>query len=65
MTGTAEVGELTLDVQPTAVKLHSPRYRLGLYLPHRVDAERGKAAFDAKLQRLTLPILRDDPFAQP
>lgn len=48
--GTASVAELTLDVQETHIKLRSPRYKLGLYLPHKVLKDKGKAEWDAKKQ---------------
>lgn len=44
------MSELTLDVQETHLKLRSPRYKLGLYLPHKVQKEKGKAEWDGKKQ---------------
>ena len=37
------------------------RYRLLLYLPHRVDADKGSAKYDSAKQQLivTLPIVRE------
>ncbi len=37
------------------------RSKLSLHLPHKVDDQRGRAAFDAKARVLsiTLPIIRD------
>jgi hypothetical protein len=39
--------------------------KLRLALPHKVDLERGSAKWDSKKKTLTvtLPIIRDDPFA--
>ena len=58
----ASAAELDLEVKPTYLKLGSPVYRLAVYLPHKVDAERGKAKWDAakKTLSVTLPIIRDD-----
>lgn len=44
------MSELNLDVQETHLKLRSPRYKLGLYLPHKVQKDKGKAQWDAKKQ---------------
>ncbi|PNH07605.1 hypothetical protein TSOC_005946 [Tetrabaena socialis] len=56
--------ELDLDVKNTTLKLSSPRYKLSIHLPHKVDGERGKAKWDAgkKVLSVTLRILREDPF---
>lgn len=44
------MSELNLDVQETHLKLRSPRFKLGLYLPHKVQKDKGKAAWDGKKQ---------------
>jgi hypothetical protein len=62
--GTQSMAELDLDVEDTHVKVRSPRYKLGLHLPHKTNSERGSAKWDKKAQVLTitLPIVREDPF---
>lgn len=53
--------EIDLDVQPTYLRVTSRDYKLGTFLPHRVDAERGKAEWDGgkEVLRLQLPIVRE------
>ena len=38
--------------------------KLSVYLPHRVNEDKGKAAWDGKKEILSisLPIIREDPF---
>ncbi|KAG1678868.1 hypothetical protein FOA52_003536 [Chlamydomonas sp. UWO 241] len=62
--GVSGAAEIDLDVKPTYVKLSHARFRLSVYLPHRVNEDKGKAAWDAKAQvlRVTMPIVREDPF---
>lgn len=54
--------ELDLDVKPTYLRLNSPIYKLSMYLPHKVDSDKGKAKWDKdkKALSVTLPIIRDD-----
>eukprot|EP00958_Prasinococcus_capsulatus_P024757 scaffold3917_cov377-Prasinococcus_capsulatus_cf.AAC.14 len=58
------MGELDLDVQETRIVLRSPKYKLNLPLPSKVDCHHGTAHWDAKAQRLriTLPVLRDGDY---
>eukprot|EP00959_Pyramimonas_sp_CCMP1952_P090864 1902105-Pyramimonas_sp.AAC.1 len=58
--GTNSMAELDLDVQATYVRLESPLYRLAVYLPHKVDEERGTAKWDKVKEVLNvyLPIVR-------
>jgi len=58
--GTNSMAELDLDVQATYVRLESPLYKIAVYLPHKVDEERGKAKWDKHKENLTiyLPIIR-------
>ncbi|KAG2490866.1 hypothetical protein HYH03_010784 [Edaphochlamys debaryana] len=62
--GAEGAAELDLDVKDTYLKLSSPRYKLSIHLPHKVDGERGKAKWDSakKVLAITLRIIRDDPF---
>ena len=39
-----------LGAQEATLKLRSPRFKLGLYLPHKVVADKGKAAWDGAKQ---------------
>ncbi|MEW5318797.1 MAG: hypothetical protein WDW38_009984 [Sanguina aurantia] len=58
--GINSASEVDLDVKPTFVKLSSSKYKLSVYLPHTVDADRGKAQWDSSkhLLSLTLRIIR-------
>lgn len=60
--GTQKIGDLDLDVQATHVRLESALYKLSMYLPHRVDEEKGAAKWDSKKETLTitLRIIRPD-----
>ena len=59
---TKSAAELDLDVQATYLRLTSIDYRLAIYLPHKVDHEKGSAKWDSKTEALSisLPILRED-----
>ena len=62
--GTKALRELDLDVRPDRLRLRSHVYSLSVYLPHRVDADRGKAEWDQKAEslKITLPIVDEDYF---
>ena len=47
-------------MQSTYIRLESPLYKLTVYLPHKVDEERGKAKWDKHKENLNiyLPIIR-------
>lgn len=62
--GVSNMNEIELDVQATFLKLHSTKYKLSIYLPHKVNSDKGKAKWDSTKNVLlvTLPIIRDDPF---
>ncbi|GAX80342.1 hypothetical protein CEUSTIGMA_g7780.t1 [Chlamydomonas eustigma] len=62
--GVSSAEELDLDVKSTYVKLNHAKYKLSIYLPHRVNEDKGKARWDSKKETLsvTLPIIRDDNF---
>ncbi|CAG9464462.1 unnamed protein product [Pedinophyceae sp. YPF-701] len=56
------IGEIDLDVQETYLRVASPAYKLGVYLPHRVNSDKGTAKWDAgkKVLLVHLPIRRDE-----
>lgn len=60
----ASAAEIDLDVKDTYLKLSSPHYKLSIYLPHKVDGEKGKAKWDgkAKVLSISVPIIREDAF---
>jgi len=62
--GTQSMAELELDVEDTYVKIRSPKYKLGLHLPHKTDSKKGSAKWDKEKETLTvtLRIVREDPF---
>jgi hypothetical protein len=51
-----------LEAQATYIRLESSLYKLAMYLPHKVDGEKGSAKWDTKKETLsiTLPIIRQD-----
>jgi hypothetical protein len=59
--GTQRVAELDVDVQTSYLRVTSATYKLGTFLPHKVDEKKGKCLFisDKAQLRLELPILRD------
>jgi hypothetical protein len=62
--GTRAMHELDLDVKNDRIRLTSRVYKLTTYLPHRIDAENGKAVWDQKKETLkvTASILDDDEY---
>ena len=52
----------TLEVETDRLRLRSATYKLNLYLPHKVDADEGKAEWDAKSETLKVscPILDEE-----
>lgn len=44
------------------MRLESSLYKLAMYLPHKVDGDKGTAKWDKKKETLsiTLPIIRQD-----
>eukprot|EP00873_Tetraselmis_striata_P024139 jgi/Tetstr1/444403/TSEL_032292.t1 len=60
--GVGSVQELDLEVKPTYIKLYSAKYKLAMYLPHKVDDQKSSAKWDAKKAelRVTLRIVRED-----
>uniref|UniRef100_A0A7S0WQ44 PIH1D1/2/3 CS-like domain-containing protein n=1 Tax=Chlamydomonas leiostraca TaxID=1034604 RepID=A0A7S0WQ44_9CHLO len=62
--GVESISELDLDVKRTYLKLNSTQYKLSIYLPHKVDEDKGKAKWDKdkRVLSVTLPIIREDEF---
>ncbi|KAK3250324.1 hypothetical protein CYMTET_40285 [Cymbomonas tetramitiformis] len=62
--GTNSMADLDLDVQASNIRLESPIYKLAMYLPHKVNDEKGTAKWDKKKETLSIimPIVREDPF---
>ncbi|KAJ7529790.1 hypothetical protein O6H91_15G065700 [Diphasiastrum complanatum] len=59
------VDDMKLDVKPTHVKLSASIYFLAMHLPHKVDAVRSCAKWDAAncMLEITMPILERDLLA--
>lgn len=53
--------EITLDVDPSVLRLQAPKFALNLPLPHTVKDKDGSAKWDTSSSSLTitLPIIRD------
>ncbi|XP_068718185.1 dynein axonemal assembly factor 6-like [Montipora capricornis] len=51
-----EYSEVNLDVTDTFLDCRTPKYKLGLHLPHRVDSKNGKAQWDKSKQLLTVTL---------
>jgi len=58
--GTTSMADIDLDVQATYIRLESSHYKLAMYLPHKVDEEKGQAKWDKvkEVINITLPIIR-------
>ncbi|XP_065058566.1 dynein axonemal assembly factor 6-like isoform X2 [Rhopilema esculentum] len=56
--------DIDLDVQDTFLDCRTPKSRLALHLPHKVDSKSGKADWDATkmILTVTLPLNRDFDF---
>ncbi|KAI1902708.1 hypothetical protein AGOR_G00018800 [Albula goreensis] len=54
------ISEVVLDVKEKFLDLRTPKYKLGLHLPHPVHCLEGKAQFFAEKEELevTLPMNR-------
>ncbi|XP_040181119.1 dynein assembly factor 6, axonemal, partial [Rana temporaria] len=59
-----KVSDVSLDVKKKYINLCTPKYKLGLHLPHAVNDKSGQAKFmaDAGTLELTLPMVRDMDF---
>ncbi|XP_077321343.1 dynein axonemal assembly factor 6 isoform X8 [Lithobates pipiens] len=59
-----KVSDVSLDVRKKYINLCTPKYKLGLHLPHVVNEKSGQAKFmvDTGTLELTLPMVRDMDF---
>ncbi|ESO93666.1 hypothetical protein LOTGIDRAFT_182066 [Lottia gigantea] len=59
-----KMADVDLDVKPKYLDCRSPKYKLGLHLPHPVDDKSGKAEWDKKLEilKVTLTMKREYDF---
>ncbi|KAM9324155.1 dynein axonemal assembly factor 6 [Gastrophryne carolinensis] len=59
-----KASDVCLDVRKKYLALRTPKYKLGLHLPHPVNEKSGKAKFivDTETLEVTLPLLRDFDF---
>jgi hypothetical protein len=48
--------EVQLDVKETFLDCRTPKYKLGLFLPHPVDAKNAKAQWDSDAQTLSVTL---------
>jgi len=53
---------IDLDVQDKFLDCRSPKYRLALHLPHKVDSKNGKANWDAEKRTLSISLPLDREF---
>ncbi|XP_067039986.1 dynein axonemal assembly factor 6-like [Acropora muricata] len=51
-----EYSDVNLDVTDTFLDCRTPKYKLGLHLPHPVDSKNGKAQWDKSKQLLTVTV---------
>mmetsp|Transcript_14062 Transcript_14062/g.17049 ORF Transcript_14062/g.17049 Transcript_14062/m.17049 type:complete len:191 (+) Transcript_14062:105-677(+) len=63
--GTEKMSEITLDVHEDHIRLESPQYKLVMYLPNKVDSDKGSAKWDKKTESLSIimPKIKEDIFA--
>ncbi|CAL1530863.1 unnamed protein product [Lymnaea stagnalis] len=56
-----KMANVELDVKSKFLDCRTPKYKLGLHLPHPVDYKNGKAQWDSKTETLivTLKMVRD------
>lgn len=61
---TVGIQHIDLTVQEQAIKVSSPKYFLNLHLPHKIDPDRGNAAWlsEEKILKLTLKLVREFDF---
>jgi len=50
------IADVQLDVKETFLDCRSPRFKLGLFLPHPVDAKNAKAEWNPSKQTLTVTL---------
>ncbi|XP_020608523.1 protein PIH1D3-like isoform X2 [Orbicella faveolata] len=51
-----EYSDVNLDVSDTFLDCRTPKYKLGLFLPHPVDSKNGKAQWDKSKGLLTVTV---------
>lgn len=51
-----QYSEVQLDVTDTFLDVRTPRHRLGLFLPHKVDGQNGSARWDGAKGRLSITL---------
>ncbi|XP_071982077.1 dynein axonemal assembly factor 6 [Engystomops pustulosus] len=59
-----KTSEMSLDIRRKFLDLRTPKYKLGLHLPHQVNEKTGKAQFkvDTETLEVTLSMVRDFDF---
>ncbi|XP_056396826.1 dynein axonemal assembly factor 6 [Hyla sarda] len=59
-----KASDISLDIRRKFLDLRTPKYKLGLHLPHPVNEKTGKAQFkvDTETLELTLTMVRDFDF---
>ncbi|XP_065832762.1 dynein axonemal assembly factor 6-like [Oscarella lobularis] len=48
--------DVHLDVTDTFLDCRTPKHKLGLHLPHRVDSKNGRAKWDSEQEQLTVTL---------
>uniref|UniRef100_A0A8C6UK41 PIH1 domain containing 3 n=1 Tax=Neogobius melanostomus TaxID=47308 RepID=A0A8C6UK41_9GOBI len=56
-----KLADVVLDVRETFLDLRTPKYKLGLHLPHPVHSQEGKAQFFREKEELEVTLLMKRP----
>lgn len=56
-----KLADVIMDVRETFLDLRTPKYKLGLHLPHPVDSQEGKAQFFREREELEVTLLMRRP----
>ncbi|XP_076004819.1 dynein axonemal assembly factor 6 [Genypterus blacodes] len=56
-----KASDVVLDVKETFLDLRTPKYKLGLHLPHPVQSQEGKAQFYSEREELQVTLLMNRP----
>ncbi|KAJ0059193.1 hypothetical protein NL108_009135 [Boleophthalmus pectinirostris] len=56
-----KLADVVLDVKETFLDLRTPKYKLGLHLPHPVHSQEGKAQFFSDREELEVTLLMNRP----
>ncbi|XP_043913537.1 dynein axonemal assembly factor 6 [Protopterus annectens] len=51
-----DILDITLDIKEKFLDLQTPKYKLGLHLPHPVDNKNGKACFNSEKEALEVTL---------